>query len=382
MAELANDRHLTWYAAREPLVILVLAVIAIAFFSGVAVISRFYNAAQGARAIEWSDRGSAQLKAGHAQEAVTDFYVALSYSRDNYDYQLSLAQALLALHRTNEAFQYLVGLWQREPENGTVNLELARIYAGKQDVTQALRYYHNAIYAIWNKDDEDVQRRAVRLELTNFLLSRGAHGQAESELIALVGNLPNDPDLMAHVGDLFMQVPDYERALAEYRQSLRLKRKNPAALAGAGRAAFELGRYREAQDYLKAAVAANPGDQRSEQLLDEAQLVLEMNPYRMRLSAASRTRVVMNAFDAAGARLKSCLASATPTHPTDPALQALNTEWSQMQLRLRRQARNQDLADSAMDLVFRIEHQASTTCGAPQGKDLALLLIAKSREGD
>jgi transcriptional regulator GlxA family with amidase domain len=43
--------------------------------------------------------------------------------------------------------------------------------------------------------------------------------------------------------------------------------------------------------------------------------------------------------------------------------------------------RNPDLADIAMDLVFRIERETSTVCGTPTGADLALLLISRMHEG-
>ena len=83
---------------------------------------------------------------------------------------------------------YLINLWEREPENGHVNLELARIAAQKGETEQALRYYNNAIYATW-PGDQEVERRDTRLELIEFLLSINAKAQAQSELIALAANL-------------------------------------------------------------------------------------------------------------------------------------------------------------------------------------------------
>ena len=56
------------------------------------------------------------------------------------------------------------------------------------------------------------------------------------------------------VGDLFLRAQDYEHALGAYRESLKLERDNRAALAGAGFAAFQLGRYPLAQRYLQAAM--------------------------------------------------------------------------------------------------------------------------------
>jgi predicted Zn-dependent protease len=100
------------------------------------------------------------LKARRFEAAVAEFRNALLYSRDNYSYQLNLAEALLGLNRTNEVYSYLLSLWERQPENGTVNLELAPIFARNGDRDNAVRYYHNAI---WN-DDPDVKRRNARLD--------------------------------------------------------------------------------------------------------------------------------------------------------------------------------------------------------------------------
>ena len=44
--------------------------------------------------------------------------------------------------------------------------------------------------------------------------------------------------------------------------------------------------------------------------------------------------------------------------------------------------RNPELAEAAMDLVFKIERQANVDCGAPTGTDMALLLISKLHEGN
>ena len=129
-----------------------------------------------------------------------------------------------------------------------------------------------------------------------FLLGINAKTQAQSELIALAANLADDPSEHTRVGDLFSQARDYEHALAEYSLSLKSEPQNPAALAGAGRAAFELGRYSQAERYLQAAVTANPSDaQLADQLKDTA-LVLRMDPFRRQISFAQRNRIVIEAF--------------------------------------------------------------------------------------
>ena len=377
----ASDSQLSWYSAREPLVIVALSAAAIAFFFAVLALSRFFESRQSARANRYFQEGTLDLRNHRPDLAVNDFHAALTYARDSYAAQLSLAQALLGLNRTEEALQYLVNLWQREPENGMVNFELARIYAGKGDTTQALRYYHNAIYAIWDQDQDSV-RRAARLELINFLLGRQLHSQADSELIALESNLPQDPELMTKVGSLFMRVPDYGRALPLFVRSLELKHPNPDALAGAGQSAFELRQYNLAERYLKSAVAANPSDTTSAQLLQTARLVIQMDPYNMRLSSSQRSTNVKDAVQSAAARLSGCMANVLPGNSALSGLQALSTRLSQLQPKLRRSAIDADTVDQAMSLVFEIERQTKNVCGPPAGKDLALLLISREQEGN
>lgn len=372
---------MSWYAAREPLVIFVLSAVAIVCFFLVSALSGVYKHELDDHGTAWFNRGQDDLHAGQLARAVADFQAALTYSRDNYQYELSLAQALASLNRTEEARTYLVSLWQRQPENGSVNLELARIYAGKGDVTQALRYYHNAIYAVWSGDAEP-QQLSVRLELVKFLLARKAFNQAESELIAAGRSIPDNPALQMEIGDLFMKVPDYERALALYRQALKLKPHNQSALARAGRAAFELGQYRLADRYLAAAVSAKPNDIESLDMLRMARTIPKMDPYNF-LSTAERDRTVVTDFNTAGARLNACINSASKNAATDSSLQSLNEQWTEMKTRLNVRSLRQhpEWTDSAMDLVFNIERQTANVCGTPTGDDLMLLLIAKRHEG-
>src|SRR6185312_10871947 len=110
-----TDKTLSWYAAREPLVIIVLSLIAIAFFLLVSGLSGLFRRTLRSRAILWSELGEKDLGDGRIAEARKDFQVALTYSRDNFDYQLSLAQTLVTLGRTEEARVYLMNLLERQP---------------------------------------------------------------------------------------------------------------------------------------------------------------------------------------------------------------------------------------------------------------------------
>ena len=369
------------YLRQQPVMLALLAVVGVIFFSAAAGLSRAYHTQREALGERWFSRGVADLKAQHFDSAVTEFRAALLYSRDNYDYQLNLAEALIGLKRITEAYSYLVNLWERQPEDGVVNLELARIAAQRGQTEQAKRYYHNAVYAAWPSDQE-MKRRETRLELIEYLLSIQAKAEAQSELIALEENLGDDPSEQRHVGDLFASAQDYEHALAAYRLSFRSNRHNKEALAGAGLVAFELGRYPLAQRYLQAAVTENPSDTESAERLRTTELVLRMDPFRRQIPAAEQDRIVMQAFAIGGKRLSSC---ATPkaSAGSNASQPSLADAWAKLKPRISEPQlrRNPDLVEQAMELVFEIERQTSAHCGTPSGTDLALLLIAKLHEG-
>lgn len=376
-----TDKTLSWYAAREPLVIVVLSLSAIAFFVLVSGLSGLYQRTLSSRARLWSTLGEQDLSAGRIAQATKDFQVALTYSRDNFDYQLRLAQTLVTLGRTEEARVYLMNLWERQPESGPVNLQLARIYAGKDDVTQALRYYHNAIYAVWIGNAE-AQQLSARLELVRFLLDSKAFNQAEAELIAVGRNVPENASLQMQIGDLFMRVPDYERALVLYRQALKSDRHNAGALARVGRAAFEMGQCQLADRYLKLAIIEKPADAQSGQLLATCTALRKLDPYSF-WSSVERNRTVLSDFETAGNRLNSCMGVSTSAAAANPALQSLYTQWTDLNTKVNKNSLHlhPELSDSAMDLVFNIERETSSVCGSPGGDDLLLLLLAKQHGG-
>lgn len=378
--------ELSLYLTREPVILAVLTGLAVVSFLAVTGVSRLYRVQQEVLAQRWSTRGVNDLNARHYQIATTEFRTALLYDRDNGAYQLNLAQALLGLKRTNEAYAYLINLWERQPENGIVNLELARIAVERKQTDRALRFYHNAIYATWPGNQEAESRKA-RLELIDYLLQTNARTQAESELIALEANSGGDAAQQVRLGDLFTRVQDYRRALAAFEASLKLQRHDPAAMAGAGVAAFEMQQYAAAERYLSQAVAADPDDTASAALLKTATAVRQLDPFRPRISIADRDRVVVSAFAMAGGRLKACPAlnsSLSPASAGGPpaAAPTLAQQWARLepQITERGLRRDPDLVSAAMTLTFQVERQAAGSCGAGSPADKALLLIANLRE--
>jgi len=395
--ETQSERGLRWYASREPVILLVLSTLAVLCFLGVSGLSRAFHARQESFAQKLFQRATRDRQSGKLEQAVKEYRAALLYSRDNFTYELGLAQALAALNwqeqalnGPDKAYPYLISLRELQPDNGTVNLELARSLARRGEADPAIRFYQNAIYSVWPADSEN-ERRAVRLELVEFLLKEHATTQAQAELIAAAANLPADPSQHLRLANLFMEAQDYEHAQAQYQEAARLDRNSAQALAGAGQAAFKLGRYASARDFLREAIQINPNDSVSAELFKTTSLVLTLDPFRRRLSVRRRREVVVEALAAAGQRLKACAPAEQPAPATgETTAPSLQSQWQEMKSRFSRMElqRNPDLVDEAMNLVFDIEQKASDSghtarreCGAPAGTDLALLLISKLHEG-
>ncbi len=374
-----------------PIILLVLTLAAVSGFAAVSHLVARYNANQQARGRKLYALGQSDIQAGRDEDAIAAFRAALSCDPTNSQYQLSLARALRDTndpHRLDEAESYLLALWQRTPQDASINLALARVAARRADVEGATRYYHNAMYGVWNSDPDGNRNRA-RIELIHFLLQRNARTQADSEMMALAAALPPDnPNAHLQVAQLFAQAQDYAGALAEYEQVLRIDPSNSAALAGAGETAYRSGNYTVAEHYLRLAVEHNPDDSASRQLLASTDSVLRANPFHSHISDVERNRRIAAAFAQAEERLDHCAQQsgvdlkATNNPPSSSVLPGLQARWLLIEpdLKLLRSPAETDLPDAIMDVVFQIEQQTAATCGPPEGLDLALLLISRKRE--
>ncbi len=368
---------------RDPVVITAVVVIAVALWVVATLVTRAYAGHQHQLADDWFHRGQSNLTAGHLDQAVLDLHTALSYSHDNFDYRLQLAEALSAGGHTREARAYLLALWEEDPGNGLVNLRLARLATRSGDTSSAIRYFRGAAFGVWQEDPVE-NRRAARIELVHFLLAHSLSQNAQSELIGIAAGLsPRDTAGMLQVADLMMQAGDLRRALAEYQTVLSLDPKNTGALSGAGKAAFALQMYPEAREFLQRATSAGATDPQLAAELQQADLILHSDPYELRLSAAERERRIVAAFSAAGTRLSQCAASRNDlSNPSTPGpLLTDDSDFKQMQrsVTVANLRRNPEQGDAAMDLVYRIERDTTAACGAGDRIDQALTLIAQRR---
>ena len=337
---------------------------------------------------EWFARGDQDFHSGDAAAALSDYRNALLYSPGNTSFQFHLAKALAATGRNDEARAYLVTLLSDSPGSGEINLELARIAAhgGPKMMPDALRYYHAAIYGVWDTDPIAV-RWQVRKEFCEYLLDNNAVNQAEAEIIALADNTsPEDFSGQKTAGNLLLRARMWGRALQEFQTLLSHDPHDEDGLAGAAKAAFQLDQYAQAEEYferLPREKLAAPDLANMHQISKD---VVTLNPFAPRLSTEEKVKRTAEALALAQARAAACKGqqgkppSVSPSAPTLDAALAKSSQnaadWATGNLR-----KYPERIEPAMSSVFEIEDAAAAQCGEPQGADYALWLIGRSRGG-
>lgn len=351
------------------------------FTRGVAIQNRDRKARAAAY---WFDQGQQQLRAGNSDTAIVSFRRATVNDRENFLYGLALANALAVGGHPEEARFALLRLRDSAPEHSEINLQLARLAAKRGDVNGAVHYYRNALYGVWPDGSVEQRRREARLELIHFLLDRGEHNIALSELLLLSSELPENSESYTEVARLLLQAGDPQQALAGFRKAMELDRKNGLAQAGAGEAAFQLQDYRTAIRYLQAALALDQDLEWARELLEISGLTLLHDPLAPRLSQQERDRRLIDNFKYVFEKLENCRAQeGGNVLAAKSDLEALHAEAVAIQPRLRSRTlrREPQLPDVAMNLISRILEATSRSCGEPSSLDRALLLIGRSHQG-
>jgi Flp pilus assembly protein TadD len=208
----------------------VLAMVAVIAFLVTRAVALSNRALSVRNADEWYQRGQRLQHEGRIDDAVGAFRRATMRERTEPTYVLALAGALAHKRDYDQARRMLMTLRESAPEDPAINLELARLSAMRQDVTEALRFYHDAFYASWPGEQADA-RRAVRIELIRFLLAHGQSDRAHAELLGVSVDVPDDATHHVELGELFHEAGDDRVALLHLQRALHLSPSNPAAVA-------------------------------------------------------------------------------------------------------------------------------------------------------
>jgi tetratricopeptide (TPR) repeat protein len=364
------------------------------------LIFRSYSQHQSDAAARWKRRGEDALAHNNPKAAVYDLRLALGYAPDDRDTEVKLASALAQEGRLQEATVYFNTLWERQPGDGNINLQLARLAARQGQQGTALQRYEQSIYGVWEGDGA-VRRHQVRLELVRYLIQQKRFDDARDQLLIAAGNDTTTPGLL-EVAGMMADAHAPADALHIYEEVAGRRPVVVQALEGAGQTAFQLARYRTARTYLdralNAAGTAHPLMDRAqvEKNLRIANAVLAMYPSPA-LPQRERLRRVVRAYEIARKRYMACAnglagQSNAPQNgraqngraqiDNNQQMTALGNRWQSAGPRLTIAALVEDaqLEQATMQLVYDTEQVTERVCGEPMGDDAALLRIAASPE--
>jgi tetratricopeptide (TPR) repeat protein len=365
---------------RELALLILLSAITIPLF----VFTRSVAARNRARNIEignvWYQRGQEQLRTGSAQQAIDSFRNATTNDHDNAKYTLALATALAAEDHIEEARQALLRLRASAPESGEINLNLGRLAAKEDKMSEAVRYYHNALYGVWPPDQMASQRTKVRTELVRFLLAAGDKSQALSELLILSSDTPDNGPAHDNVGQLFLEAGDAQHALEQFARALRINSKDAAASFGAGRASFDLGDYSNARRYLEAGRANGSRSPDVPALLETAMLVLSRDPLAPKLGTEERVRRLTEDLTFVLDGLQSCVIQKQGDDNSLVVLQPLMAELGEGldgQFQPKALRADPEGFRTGLSLIQRAETATGQICSESSALHNALLLIGK-----
>jgi tetratricopeptide (TPR) repeat protein len=339
----------------------------------------FYNSAFRA---EQRERAAAHARAartladyGYHRQAIEHYREALTYSRDNVDYQLGLALALYDMERYKEAENRLLDLRQGHPTLAVVNRLLARIAAREGRIDEAASYYRTAIFGQWPRDPEE-NRLATRFELVDLLRSQGENMRAVGELLDLLREAPSRPDVQKTIGRLLLEAGAPDNAATVFEQLVNRRPNDYEALVGLAQAQFELGNYITAQTNFVRALRLKPDDAEVQGRLALCEDINRLDPTRRGLPTSNRHRRSLELVKRAVTVLEACLnplgvklVGPPPPPPGDlrPALaEALGLQGKT------RQRPSDETIEANISLAEKLWRASSGLCAGSGEKDQAL----------
>jgi tetratricopeptide (TPR) repeat protein len=358
---------------------LILTAITGVLFAVTLLLFRSFSSHRADLAVEAGDAGQAALAQHRPHDAIASLREALSYAPNQRDYQFLLAQALGEDGRIEEANNYFLNLRESQPGDGFINLQLARLARQRAQKQQAIDFYRASIYGDW-KGEGDVHRRAVRLELANYLIDQKDMPEAQSELAIAASNARSTTDATLDMtfADAFVQAGDNADALRLYQKAMVDSPSNPVPYEKAGRIAYRQGDFAHAAEWLERALRESAGNPGSAADPEGDTATLQKNSERLlALAPASATtraeRVSRELHNRALAkqRFDACLKQST-------TMQSLAARWPAAMKTTRIALLGDRKTEADLNqLISDTEILAAQNCGAPKGEDALLLLLAQ-----
>jgi tetratricopeptide (TPR) repeat protein len=313
-------------------------------------------------------QGQAAITHGESAEAIERIKDAISIERGNRDYLRTLAQAQLTAGKTADAESTLADLLQTDSTDGLASLIMARVLVKEDRFSEAVSYFHRAVYGRWNQDAAANQLRA-RFELIDLLAQRNSKEDLLAELLPIQDQPSGDLKMRTRLGQWFLQAGSPARAAVLFRAVLHDAPSNADAYEGLGEAEFAQSQYRGAQRDFQAALRLDPEDQAARKSLELCNELLTLDPTLRGLGHEERFRRSLKLVELTEGESSQC-AGPNPAPELqgllDVAAKALKAHVSA--------ARQSDASESNLDLAEQLWARRKE-CKPPPATDSPLALV-------
>jgi tetratricopeptide (TPR) repeat protein len=246
----------------------------------------YYREERAGRAQVFYKRGNELAQRGVYDQAVEQYRNALSITHSSQN-RLALALALLKAGHANEAGIYLKELLNSDANSGPANLGMGRVWAQREDLDNAVAFYHHAIYGSWPENAAQ-QRAQARIELVQLLAKEGRTQQARAELLSAAAALPPDAATRKQVARMLMDFGLDREAADIYRDLTKRDPRDEEAYLGLAQAEYALANYSSTGQALDAALNLSPDDIAARKLREACDEIAALDPARRGLGSTER----------------------------------------------------------------------------------------------
>jgi tetratricopeptide (TPR) repeat protein len=170
----------------------------------------------------WAGIGKAYLESGQLEKAEDSLRKAVELSVHMVDAWINLGKCFAQQERDLDAIAVYHRAIEFNPQKAEIWVELGSQYLNRQNYTESISAFQNAILI-----SSDYGEAYIRLAFALFQI-----GDYESSALAYKDGIPLFDDdliragLLNRLGDTYLQMKDYEKAIAVYEQSDRLQNEH------------------------------------------------------------------------------------------------------------------------------------------------------------
>jgi TolB-like protein/Tfp pilus assembly protein PilF len=192
------------------------------------------------------------MHAGETAQAEACLKNAIDLNPSNAQARHIYAHLLSNWDRPDEAYQETILALELDPLSPACNVAMGDVLLwDKADADGAIRYYHRAL-------EIEPDHPQAQIGLVDALEFAGDWIGAEHTLRAQIEHDPADPRLHDHYAMHLMYRGQFDDALAEIDEALRLSSNNPFQQYVRGRILYSARRYEEAREQLERVIELDP----------------------------------------------------------------------------------------------------------------------------